>query len=342
MKNSPKFDFEKIQAQTKQKWRLSMVKVILLSVILTLLLLLGGQALLNRFYYDPQRGNEVAVSTSYVFNRFIQNQLTQPNSVLADFQINRTGIGTYGISEIFETNSQSSQTQQSSQIKRNKQSKDISLRSRTIGNTTLFSDEEVQRKLIEPDQLDALLESSRELPRSSQLTLNVLFKKDLSLDEYAHWTTYNAPTSDTLWYAVRTKKRAENERPYIVGFSPNGHSGQLPELKETPQLQEKYPLLNSFWATDEQNKWSDEKRETTRFTSMLRYLQSQTDFINLASEGEQPLSEKQIAETLAYVEEHGVKIYGATVTLSVQNLELLLKSEDLAAAYLTEVALIRL
>ena len=339
MTDLQKFDFEKIQAGVKQKSRRRNLLLILGSVLVTILLFFGGRWLVDYFYYNPAAGNQLVEKDSYIFNRQLLNDLTEPNLDLKSYQISQSGPAAYDISEIYRRPLQDSGT-----VTRNYQIEKGRLINPTVSpfdsrDLDGFFEALFSRSSESSGDAEATRQNLREnlkgLPQSTYLTVNVTFDKDLSFTELEDWKTYSAPQAEARWYAIRTLPLAKSGSivPYPpVGISAFQRGRAVLSTKENKQLAEKYPLLLENNLTSQQSSWSEEKKLTTRLHSTFSYLLDQSDFWNLYDSAKglstPTVTQSQLQEMSDYLAKNGVKFYGVTLELSVQELMGLLDQND--------------
>lgn len=325
MKQTVDFDFEALQKKIKKKKRQHSLGLIGLAVMASFLLLIGGRWAFDRFFYDPMAENAVAESYSYLLNRQLSNELTRPLYDLTSFDIQKTGIGSYRINEYYDNQrfGGGDSRSRSYKLQRGK----LQAESFTGGSdwgTGFYLYHRSDEVSDWPQTSQQLLHNLQQLPRSTWLMVNVLFEEEMDLVAYDEWQTYEAPHAENVWFAVAGPPLKENQRPYITGFSGAGSkSGNFPQLKMTASLQKKYPFLVPYLMDHHDLALPHHEQLTQHFLSLLKYLQTQKDFLALEpTEGERSIvSLTQLEEMEAYVQKNGLQVYGATLWLSVSDLE---------------------
>lgn len=140
-----------------------------------------------------------------------------------------------------------------------------------------------------------------------------------SLDQLTDYESIYAQVG-YAWYGVY------NEYGYFAGFD-NGLSGKLFDWNR-----EKYPMLSTLdsrgsMEEDEANEGSATAMKT-HFLSMLRYVQDHPQVLEMFGNGDSPLG-----DTIRYVEENGLQIYGFAVTADKATILELAKAENIAYVY---------
>ena len=157
------------------------------------------------------------------------------------------------------------------------------------------------------------------------------FAKLQELDDRAVYTAYFSLERLTdyesiyaqvgyAWYGVY------NEYGYFAGFD-NSLSGKLFDW-----YREKYPMLSTLdsrgsMEETEANEGSATAMKT-HFLSMLRYMQDHPQVLEMFGNEDSPLG-----DTIRYVEENGLQIYGFAVTADKATILELVKAENIAYVY---------
>lgn len=324
MKKTTEFDFEALQKKIKVKNRKQGLLLVIMAVAASFGLLFGGRWLLDKFFYDPLAGNDAAMYHSYIFNRQLNNELTMPLYDMTNYQMSRTGIGTYRISELYDMEQLggSETMTRSYELKRGQLTR-VSSKSVSYDRSTslFFWDDDMSE-----ETLRNLAVNIKSLPDSTWMMVNVSFQEDMTLDEFDEWQTYQVPYGLPQWYAVRGPEKKENEPYEVLGFKAFGQSGAYPILKYGSEIWQKYPFLKDSMMNNSDNNISKNERLEKHFVSTLKYLQTQKDFVKLsAMVTNEIVGQDQLANMEKYVEKNGVKVYGATLWMSVRDLRHMLK-----------------
>lgn len=337
------FDFEKIQKNIKKKNQQKNLLLVTIAAFLTLGLFWSVPKILNQFFYNPTSKNAYLANNQYLFNRQIYNELTLPSYEMSDLTIDKTGIGTYQIKETYSPKYSNKVVGfRGLEIKRNKCHYDNNFYS----ISPIFNQEVASASQFHPDKIASadsnlsksnLLENIKPLPKSTYVTVDLAFKEDKSISDYSDWLNITTTGAETLWQAVRPPQKAvdKNEAPMVVGYAPSvSFSGISVAITNEKKLNQDFPLLIGSLVDDKQNNWSEEKRQTTHFKSILNYLIENEIFL---AQDTHLLQKPTLKNILQEVEKNGIKIYGATLRLPAFELEKILQNEAIKSAYITEV-----
>ncbi|MFA5575690.1 MAG: anti sigma factor C-terminal domain-containing protein [Tissierellaceae bacterium] len=160
----------------------------------------------------------------------------------------------------------------------------------------------------------------KELNPLSYISVSIVFKEDLTMEEFYYMSNEEYPSINFKWVGIRTiKPSSQIQEPDItpeaidlIGFNPNtndeGSHTQRPNLK-------KYPLFYlSDWRTDaalsdlRDKDYPEVMAEAyeIHFTSRLQYLRDREKFVKLFD-----YKTEFYDDALTYISENGVKTYGA-------------------------------
>lgn len=338
------FDFKKVQKKIQQKNHRRGILLVFSAVLVTILLFLAVPKVLNQFFYNPTGQNAYVEGNQYIFDRQIYNELTIPDYDMTDLTMEQTGIGTYQINETYRSK-YSNQTigTKTFEIKRNKlylNNSDFHYFTPTFSQEMLPSNQLADTKVVKADTALAksnLRENIKPLPKSTYVNVNLVFKADKSISAYQEWLKLNTNNVNTLWQAVRPSQKTidDTNNPVVVGFNPaGGFSGIGVGIKNEKQLNDDFPLLISHLADTKQNQWSEEKRQTTHFKSLLQYLIKNESFL---AQDPSKIQAATLKNVLADVNKNGLKIYGVTLYLPAFELEKILTDDAVKSATVTKV-----
>ncbi len=344
--NQP-FDFKEIQLQVKKQQRHRNLGLVCVITLIVLSVIFGAPRLVDSFFYNPKSGNQLSDVDSYIINRQINNELTTQNQSLSRYEINAEGYGKYAVTEIYRNLAQNQTNTKTYTINRNQlKETQLSIPEMTDylfeqrfrnSSSDVFTESELHKEL--------LLAKVKELPKSTDIIATVIFDEDLTLDELAEWQMYNLGQGEVLWTAVRSEVPTGNQDYQPLGFA-SVYSGVLPSERQIDQSYlEEFPFLTHGNATNAQEmNYSETEQQAAHFTSMLHFLQTQTDFLALEPAYDREIiSSEQIADTLSYVGEHGVNTYGVSIRINVDQLIALLETgENVLAVNVTETTLFNL
>lgn len=342
--NQQNFDFEKVQQKVQQKKYQQGILLICSAVIVTVLLFLAVPKILNHFFYNPTSQNSYVENNQYIIDRQFYNEMTLPNYDMADVTIEQTGVGTYQIKETYSYKYDNQIVGSNTiEIKRNKlylRNSDFHPFTPPFSQETAPSNQLSDQKIAKADEALAksnLRENIKPLPKSTYVNVNLVFKEDKSIDAYQEWLRVNTTGADTLWQAVRPSQKTSDaaNNPVVVGFNPAGSfSGISVGITNEKKLNEDFPLLISYLANTEQNQWTEEKRQTTHFKSLLQYLIKNERFL---AQDPSKIQATTLKNILADVNKNGLKIYGVTLYLPAFELENILRNDAIKSAVITKV-----
>lgn len=146
------------------------------------------------------------------------------------------------------------------------------------------------------------LDELRKLPETAYVKAYVSFKEDIPIDDALHFRE-RFHNLYFIWIAVRCCEKNRQQLPQI-GFEPTG-AGTV--IQEGPVDQEEYPYLELAWA----DKLLENKDIITHFTSLLKYMSDNMDFIKLMDAGVVP--DDIYPKSLDYIEKNGIQSYGVLV-----------------------------
>lgn len=341
------FDFQKVQQQVKKQQMRRNIWLVCMAALMSLMIIWGAPKLIDSFFYNPKSESQLTSLDSYIVNRQINNELTTQNQFLSRYEIKAQGYGNYAITEIYRNLAQTQTNTKTYEVKQNQiQENQLSLPEVTDylfdqrfhdASSDMFTDSALYK--------DLLLEKVKGLPKSTEIIATVIFDEDMTLDDLAEWQTYHLSEGEVLWTAVRSTVPTSDQDYQPLGFA-NAYVGVLPSQEDFDQaFLEKYPFLTHFHSTDaQQAAYSESAQQAAHFTSMLQYLQTQTDFLALEPEyGRKIVSSDQINDTLDYVGKNGVTTYGVSIRTNVDELTALLKTgEDVLAVRVVETTLFHL
>lgn len=185
---------------------------------------------------------------------------------------------------------------------------------------------------------DITLDYLNELNGLSYVSMSIVFKEDLSMEEF-HLLRDDHSDLDFKWVGVRTtepKTRwSENQPMSLIGFNPNFNAEPSFGSRPDPEL---YPyfylddvmMLETAIPMDEFPNYYE-----THFKSRLNYLSQQEDFINLFDS--YPNKAHFYKDALNYINEEGMETYGVLVYGTVE--EFLEAIDDISydALYMNDV-----
>lgn len=171
-----------------------------------------------------------------------------------------------------------------------------------------FTDMQNQRTISYLNQLNPL----------SYISMSLVFDRDLNMSEFMEMRD-SQESLDYKWLGIRTSKPgtrwSENQPMHLIGFNPNGNdessnSYQKPDFEKFP-----YFYLEDMWEsslfTEKGPVEGMAKAYELHFKSRLEYLSQREDFIKMFDYNVYKIDFYE--ETLEYIQENGVKTYGALV-----------------------------
>lgn len=344
--NEP-FHFEQLQRKIKQQRYKRGALFLFSAVAITIAVLFALPKFVDHFFYDPRQSSPQVNQDSYIMNRQINNELTTQNHFLSKYEIRSLGFGSYEVTEIYQNLDQNHTTVQTSTINKNRllknylsqsQKTDFLFESRMRGSSSIeFSDNQSTKQ--------NLVANLNKLPPSTSVITTLIFERDVSLAALNEWQEYQMPEGEILWTAVRTGEATGDQDFKPIGFS-NHFSQIVPEEKAFEEsFLKDFPFLDPSEATSkQQSDYSETEQSAAHFTSMLKYLLTQKDFLALESKDARDiLSVEQIETALSYIQKNGVQTYGVSVRMPVDALITLLEEDkNILAARVTETNLFSL
>ena len=181
-----------------------------------------------------------------------------------------------------------------------------------------------------------------ELNPLSYISMSIVFDEDLSMEEFYGDLKMKYPMINFSWVGVRTipkgERWSENQPAFLVGFNPKINLAQ--SLNENPDLPN-YPLftLEDFSAksniTQEDLYQDVAKAYETHFKSQLEYIKDQEEFVERFDYNY--LKTDFYKDSLAYVNENGVKTYGVLAYATAEDFLEYIDELPYASIYINEV-----
>ena len=184
----------------------------------------------------------------------------------------------------------------------------------------------------DPGELERQRAALEELPASCQAEAYVTFSKDLTLEEFSQLYGQYGREQPDLYFAYAAVTSADRYMRSTLGFRPS-FSGMI--LENLPE--EQYPLLG-LGNHEEELEQDRVKAWETHFRSLLGYMADRPEFIRAMFEVNS-ISENYYRETLSYIDENGVNIYGALIQGSRDDILRFLEEESLRDFYVSDVRL---
>lgn len=181
-------------------------------------------------------------------------------------------------------------------------------------NATIVRVEDVQRKNEET------LRYLKELNPLSYISMSIVFDGDLTMDEFYRMSK-EYPSLDFKWVGIRTVEAgtrwSETQPMHLVGFNPNFNDEPSSNRRPDPQ---KYPFFNlnlveimkgNSVLSGKEFPEAISEAYGIHFRSRLEYLRNREEFVNIFDYNY--FKTDFYDDTLAYIDEHGVKTYGVLV-----------------------------
>ena len=161
-----------------------------------------------------------------------------------------------------------------------------------------------------------------ELNPLSYISISIVFKEDLSMEEFYYMSNEEYPSLNFKWVGIRTvNPNSQISDPRygaaaidLIGFNPNVNDedphNQRPNLTKYPLFYlsdaRTDPTLSKLWKKDYPKAITEAYR--MHYTSRLQYLRDRVEFIKLFD-----YKTDFYDDALSYINENGVKTYGVMV-----------------------------
>ena len=292
-------------------------KVILFSVSIVFLILFATHfivsPIISSLYYNPAQKTVSKYHGDLYFDLKVFTELNLPGYAINTAGAEALGFGEYNVyfvrSNLFN--------RESDQInaKINKNLRNGSLQDFFPYSYFGFID------IIQPDpirdgyaemQNKEVINHIQALNPVSYVSANILFKQDLSVEEFNELRTKYDGKINFKWVGIRTGSEGK-PIDYLSGFNPNlndgSTSGDSADKEKYPYLQ----LADVFRNRDNRTRSISIMIEayTKHFTSLLRYMNDREEAVRTLDYN--PLKVDYYRNALNYVEKNGVNTYGALV-----------------------------
>ncbi len=320
-------DVKKIRSAVNKRLWAMVVAVTLIIVSAAALINYVALPLYDKQFYDPLAAIEnvpdLRKDTAQYYEQFSPLFLSAqtfinlhcPGWTLYDAQAEKTGLGEYEV-HFGSSGTMDGQKDFTCRLSKGEQVQGIDKQwffNLPVSNAfydrgslnTIYIDKNGNEHYEQQEDIRAMYRDGlNELPESSWVSAYISFPEDISLDELftlqEQWEDCNIS-----WAAVRTEK--DN---YFEAFGINISGGGY-VIEATEEFEEKFPYfcLSSIRNSDKDKAFTYEER----FKSMLRYMSYQDDFLNAFCDVNGFGDSEIYDEALSYVEENGIRIYGAYI-----------------------------
>lgn len=319
----------KISRAIGRKLRNYMVAAVAAAVCLVPALIAGLSPLLDRIFYNPNQEVEitdketdsVVVTNPFCVNMDVYMELFCGDKGFAEISLWPEGYGRYTID--VQTQIDGENTSHMLELVRNHlYRRDLNWNCSDFPiNAFTYKNGEQSCSLKSAEAKKKLLD----IPESMKIRTAVSFDKVKNMEELVEFMERH----DT--YYLYCPVAAEGYRYW--GFSPDKRGYKLTESYD----QEKYPYLD---ISQESEDLVLAEVYEKHVESMIRYLLDQEDFLKIF-EGSVPggkniLNTYEYKAVLEYIQEHGVKSYGAVVYATKQELLHMLEDPDVDGVYMLD------
>lgn len=303
-------DFKNI----KKKAKFGMFKIILISIIATILIIDIGVRALNSLYYNP--GEKLKSEDSY-FDRFyldtkVFTELHIPNYQTMYTTVTNTGIGKYNLGILNRNDFNDSDNYININLDKNK-----------VLENTFLSFKFPVGNAFDYDSKDINLE---EFKKGSTASLHLTLNNDLTIEEVDN--LFKKYDVHETYLAIRTNSSI------TMGFMPF-YNFTTRDFNEDINIKEDlYQRL-----LDKEYKEEDRYlREEDHFKSLLNYMSYREEFLESLFDYNN-IDSYMYKYALEYIEKNGVKVYGVTIVGTTENLLKLFEDENIRGIMVDEVRL---
>ena len=294
--------------------------------------------IVDSMYYNPTEVTLGENQHDINFDLKAIIELKYPGYALSSgVDVDGLGFGEYDIS-YFRMNFFKQETDSvNSKLKRNEYitnhtswTNDSSFNFQTVRLPQWFTEEDHK------DQKERVTDHISQLSPVAYTSSWLTFDRDLTMEEF--WQLQlDYPDITFAWAGVRTASVGENIID-LLGFSTMETSGIM--LMDTPS-QEKYPAFDFLeWLVnpvgfDKDAAHIEPRGYELHFKDLLKYSIDRKAAINVLEQ--RPLRHEYYEDTLAYVEEHGVKTFGVMAFANAEDLIELLDNDIISTLELNQV-----
>lgn len=300
---------------------------ILLTIVMLVVFVLPN--FVNVFYYNPSTivGVDDGIETNQMsLDMAVYTELFLPQSYRDDVIVEENGYGSYDINVMQTSSIDGNFKNVSGKIERGKlELYDTNLLTKPTSNAFVPSEIGVNcgfGGVGAAGEKEYAMEQLHNLDDGDYYTAYVTLSEVKSYSEFAQWCEEVDMFPD--WCAICLKNEDNYYSDTTIGFIYSS------SCREILYDSEKYPYLTQFdlsLSSDDFDKPYSEEVMTTHFTSMLRYMNDHEKFCEIMG-----LEYESYEELIENVENHGLNIYGFTVT--AQKDEILKLSETEGVHYI--------
>jgi hypothetical protein len=316
-------------------------KVVFTSVGIVIALIIGiffiMSPLIDNLYYNPTKISVGSTNKDIDFDIAAYSELNMPGySLSSNVGVEKLGFGEYNIS-FFRTNLFTQEVHPiTTKIKRGNKLTDSSeiiwhnnFDFMSVRYPSGMSSESVN------EQKKRVMEHIMQLNSVSYLSSNLIFEKDLTMQEL-HELELKYPDTEFIWAGIRTIPHNDTRRDLIGIQLVSNNSVMITD----DLIEKKYPAFHILeWLVNpngyDSNEMSQEaKAYELHYKSLLQYMIDRKEATDIFDYPNRILYYKSALE---YAEEHGVKTYGVLVYANAQDLIYLLENESIKTLELNEV-----
>lgn len=323
------FDDEVLNVETsgiKKSVNSRLRKVVITSVSIVLAIVFSVffiiSPLVDRLYYDPTRISMGKEGKDLDFDLRAFTELNLPGYVIKSFAgAEKLGFGKYNIYFHRKNMFTEEVDNISMKIERNRRIatsfEDLFGENIYFGFKTIKEPDYTNDLQIFKEQKERVMNHINELNPVSYVSAYITFEEDLTMEElYKLQMEYR--DVEFAWVGVRTSPEGERAE-YITGFytDPNAgpHSSTFPDEEKYPGFQI-LDYLSSVPMTDPYSVMP--KAYEVHYTTLLKYMADRTDAVEVFDFS--PLKTQYYHSALDYIEEHGIKTFGALIYANAEDL----------------------
>ncbi|WP_315120795.1 anti sigma factor C-terminal domain-containing protein [uncultured Clostridium sp.] len=310
-------------------------KTILSTISITFLILFTvyhvASSVVSSFYYNPSQKKVSQYSEDLYFDLKAFTELNSPGYTVTTAPSKNLGFGVYDIS-FHRTNLFNDERRDvNAKIKRNILIGDHQdfPGDHHLGFMEIMYSDMFKRDLTEKqnEKRNEVINYIKELNSLSYISANVIFKEDLSIEEFTKLKE-KYPVK-LKWAGVRTVSNGERVY-YLSGFNPNYSDGSYTnDITD----KDKYPYLQLFdYISEHRGPIGDgfmEEGYTKHFISLLRYANDRPKSVKVLEPDYGGVKREYYKNALIYVEENGINIYGALVYGEAKDLLEFINNEEI-------------
>ncbi|MEW9095492.1 MAG: anti sigma factor C-terminal domain-containing protein [Clostridiaceae bacterium] len=303
-----------LEKTANNKLRKTILSTISIAFLILFTVYYVASSVVSSFYYNPSQKTVGQYDEDLYFDLKALTELNSPGYTITTAPSKNLGFGAYDIS-FHRTNLFNDEKRDvNAKIKRNilignlqDFPNDHDLGFMEIMYSDMFKSDPVETK---NEKKNEVINYIKKLNPLSYISANVIFKEDLSIEEFTKLKEKYYDTVKFKWAGVRTISKGE--RIYsLSGFNPNYFDGSI--ANDSPD-KDKYPYLQLFdYISEHMGTIEDgfmEEGYTKHFISLLRYANDRHKSVKVLESDHGGTKREYYKNALNYVEKNGINIYG--------------------------------